>query len=227
MLLRRLLDGGSASALAAAEAGLRAAAVTVVVAPGVPSADTAALVAVLRGRGAAGVEAGAVVGVVGQVTEELAGVLAGHVVGVAGPGAAEEIPSLRRLAAAAAEVAAEQGRLGPTEVADVAVRIALDGRGDLAGAVVERHRPAVDRLGRSLGSTVATTRVWLESAQDADAAAARLFVHPNTVRNRVGSLTEATGLDPRHPFDALTLWWLCREWGPAGARGDGATAARP
>ena len=63
---------------------------------------------------------------------------------------------------------------------------------------------------------LATVLTWVECGLDADASAARLFVHPNTVRNRVGALAAATGLDPRDPFDAVTLWWLCRGLGAGG-----------
>lgn len=219
LVLRRLLDGGAAAALAAAEVGLRPTAVSVLVVPGLSREEATALVARLRGRGAAGLEAGVVVAVVGRVGDELAQMLAGLVAGAAGPGAAEEIPALRRLAGAAAEVAQLDGRLGVTKVADVAVRVALDGRGDLAAAVLERFREGTDRLGRAATATVETTRVWLEAGCDTDRAAAVVFVHPNTVRNRVGALTRATGLDPDDPFQAVTLWWLCRAW-TAGAGGD-------
>ena len=216
-LLRRLLDGGSAAALAAAEAGLRAGAVLVVVAPEASGRGAADVVAALRRVGIGGIEDAMVVGVVPQLGEEVRAALADRVAGVAGPGAVEEIPALRRLAAAAADVAAAQGRVGPTEVADVAVRIALDGRGDLLGALEDRHRAALDALGRT-GPTVArTTRAWLEAGLDAQAAAADLFVHPNTVRNRVTAMTAATGLDPRYPFEALTLWWLCQVAGEPSA----------
>ncbi len=213
-LLRRLLDGGSAAALAAAEAGLPAAGLRVVVVPAVPRERAPELVAALRARGAGGAEDRGVVGVVGSVGGELRSVLAAWVCGVAGPGSAEEVPSLRRLAASAAEVAASEGRRGATEVADVAVRVALEGRADLSAALLERHRAGVAGLGRRAPETVHTVRVWVECHQDAEATAARLFVHPNTVRNRVAALATATGLDPRRPFDAVTLWWLSRELAP-------------
>jgi hypothetical protein len=174
------------------------------------------VVAALRARGAADRVDGVVVGVVGSVTGEAASVLAGRVCGTAGPAAAEEVPWLRRLAAGAAEVARARGRVGPVDVADVAVPVALEGRADLATALVERHRAAVERLGRRGREAAATVRTWVEAGQDADATAARLFVHPNTVRNRIGALAAATGLDPRDPFDAVTLWWLCRELAPPG-----------
>lgn len=211
LLLRRLLDGGSAAALAASEAGLPTGTVRVVVVPGLGAAESQQVVAALRARGAADRVDGAVVGVVGAVTGEAASLLAHRVCGTAGPAAAEEVPSLRRLATAAAEVARAQGITGPVDVADVAVPVALEARADLAAALVERHRPALERLGRRGRETATTVRAWVESGQDAEAAAARLFVHPNTVRNRVGALAGATGLDPRDPFGAVTLWWLCRE----------------
>ena len=216
LLLRRLLDGGSAAALAAAEAGLRAAEVRVVVVPDPPREAVAPLVTALRARGAGGTADGSVVGVVGVVTDGLRSALARVAAGVSGPGAAEEVPALRRLAAAAAEVAAETGHTGPTEVGDVVVRVALDARPDLTATLLERHSPALRTLGRRAPETAATVRAWVECGQDAELAASRLFVHPNTVRNRVGALAGATGLDPRDPFAALTLWWLCRELAPPG-----------
>lgn len=211
LLLRRLLDGGSAAALAASEAGLASGAVRVVVVPGLPVDAAPGVVAALRARGVGGSVDGVVVGVVGSVAGELGSVLEGRVCGVAGPAAAEEVPSLRRLAAAAADAARRQGRTGPVDVADVAVEVALDGRADLAAALDERHRAGLARLGRRAPETVATVRAWVECGQDADATAARLFVHPNTVRNRVAAMAAATGLDPRDPFDAVTLWWLSRD----------------
>ncbi len=208
-LLRRLLGGGSAAALAAAEAGLQPGAVRVLVVPGVALPDQQRVIAALRSRGAAGTNDGVVVAVTDRVAEDAVRLLDGRVAGLAGPGAAEEIPALRRLAAAAADVARDTGRRGVVPVGDVAVAIALEGRGDLAAALVERHRDALGGVGRRRDAVVETVRVWLEEGQDTDRAAARLFVHPNTVRNRVGSLGAATGLDPHEAFAAVTLWWLC------------------
>jgi DNA-binding PucR family transcriptional regulator len=53
---------------------------------------------------------------------------------------------------------------------------------------------------------------WLEARRDVTAAAGRLFVHPNTVRNRVQRFGEATGIDPSDTFGAVNAWWLCRTW---------------
>ena len=160
-----------------------------------------------------GLDGNDVVGVMSRLPTTLPAPLGGHeAVGAAGPGSAEDIPVLRLLATAAAVAGAARARTGIVHVAEVSGLAATHGRGDLAGALLDRHRHAIDALGRQSESIVETTRTWLELARDADRAAAVLFVHPNTVRNRVGSLTAATGLDPSDTFEAFDLWWLCRVW---------------
>ncbi|MFJ9606378.1 helix-turn-helix domain-containing protein [Kitasatospora sp. NPDC101176] len=57
---------------------------------------------------------------------------------------------------------------------------------------------------------VRTVDAYLATDANADQAAAALFVHPNTLRYRIRGLTAATGLDPAHTEDALTLWWAVR-----------------
>ena len=120
--------------------------------------------------------------------------------------------TLRRQAAAAARAAQTHGRTGCVDVAEVATLAAQQDRGDLAALLVERHASAIDGLGRVADHTVATARAWLECRCDAERAAEREYVHANTVRNRVAALTTATGLDPRDPFQAVDLWWLCVTW---------------
>ncbi len=209
-LLLRLLDGGSAAALAAAEAGLSPGSVSVIVSPDSLGPEGSRLVLALRSRGAAAAQhEGAVVAVVGHLTD-VARVVADRVAGAAGPGPAEELPALRRLAATAAGIAADQGRRGLTHVGDVAVRTALEGRTDLSAALSARHASALGGLGPRADVMVRTVRTWIELGRDTDRTAERLFVHPNTVRNHVAALRGATGLDPTDPFEAVTLWWLCQ-----------------
>ena len=214
-LLGRLLQGGSSAALAAAAGDLPTQGLTVLVAPGRAWTDGTALVNALRAvrPSVVGLDGNDVVGVMSRVPTTLPAPLGGHeAVGAAGPGSAEDLPVLRRLATATAVAGAARARTGIVHVAEVSGLAATHGRGDLAGALLDRHRHAIDALGRQSESIVETTRTWLELARDADRAAAVLFVHPNTVRNRVGSLTAATGLDPSDTFEAFDLWWLCRVW---------------
>lgn len=218
-LLRRLLQGGSAAALAAAEADLlRGGTVAVLVAVGPPLETRERLLAGLRGlRGVvAGRDGADVVAVVrGEARhDDLATGLPElpAALGLAGPGLPEAVPVLRRLAGSASRAAAARGRVGVVPVTDIAGLTALQERADLAAALVDRHLAAVTGLGRVAEPTVHTVRTWLEWRCDADRAAEALFVHPNTVRNRVAALTRATGIDPRDPFQAVDLWWLCSTW---------------
>lgn len=211
-LLVRALDGGAAAALAVAEAGLAPGSVSVVVSPDPTGAEANRLILALRSRGAlAGGHDGAVVAVVGQLPT-IRHVLTDRVAGVAGPGPAEELPALRRLATTTAGIAGHEGRRGLTHVGDVAVRVALDGRSDLSAALWARHGSPLRDLGPRADETVQTVRTWLELGRDTDRTADQLFVHANTVRNRVAALRTATGLDPADPFEAVTLWWLCHTW---------------
>ncbi|XRQ13645.1 helix-turn-helix domain-containing protein [Actinomadura welshii] len=269
-ILRRLLAGGSAAALAAAEAGLPPGAPLWVLAarPGAdtapwwrpahprrpdlsalldgllialttrppappPSAPTAeAPAATTPGAGPVGVgtagartvsvrtagaetasvrTAGAGTAGAGTASARTAGA-AGAAAGVAGPVEAENLAAARRLAVSALEAAEATGRTGAVHAADVAVLVAAADRADLAAVLLERHRSARAELGANAEPVARAVCAWLEARRDAAAAAGRLFVHPNTVRNRVQRFTEATGIDPSDAFGAVNAWWLCRTW---------------
>lgn len=207
--VRRLLQGGSAASLAAAAAGLPSTGLHVLVSPHPDRAGLARVVRRARGGVVTdtGAETVAVVRRVPGVLQSAAGP-----VGVAGPGTPEDVVTLRRRAAAAARAAQARGRTGCVDVAEVATLAAQQDRGDLAALLVERHASAIDALGRVADNTVATVRAWLECGCDTERTAEREFVHANTVRNRVATLTTATGLDARDPFQAVDLWWLCVTW---------------
>lgn len=134
------------------------------------------------------------------------------VVGVVGPVGVENLAAARRLAVAALEAGEAAGAAGPVHAADVAVLIAVGDRSDLTSVLLERHRAARAELGASAGPVALAVCAWLEAKRDVTAAAGRLFVHPNTVRNRVRRFTEVTGIDPSDAFGAVNAWWLCRAW---------------
>ncbi|MBA0051266.1 PucR family transcriptional regulator [Streptomyces sp. AJS327] len=219
--LRRLLEGGSAATLAAAEAGLP---------PGgglwvlVARPGDGALEQSVREHGPALLAHvdGLLVGVFARAPGERA--TGGGTAGLAGPAEPEELGAVRRLALAALTAAESTGRGGVTHVADVAVLAAVADRADLAAMLTDRHRPAMTALGPHARPVAQAVRAWLECGRDVPAAATRLFVHANTVRNRVHRFADLTGIDPTDPFGALNAWWLCGEWlaqgaEPAGPRG--------
>lgn len=206
-ILRRLLEGGSAAAPAAAEAGLPVTGGLWVL---VARPGDAALEQALRDRpqGLTGHLDGLLVGVLPQAP----GTRAGAAAGLAGPAEPEELGAARRLALCALTAAESTGRTGVVHVADVAVLAAVADRADLSAVLTERHRPAWAALGSHAEPVALAVRAWLEAGREVAAAAERLFVHPNTVRNRVQRFAEVTGIDPYDTFGALNAWWLCRAW---------------
>ncbi|MFY1632858.1 helix-turn-helix domain-containing protein [Solwaraspora sp. WMMB335] len=210
--IRRLLQGGSAAVLAAKDVGIGPDGVWVGVAR-----DPEAIGWVrscLTMPGVLGFDDGKLVLVASRMPSGGSG--DGTPMGVAGPGEVRELPQLRRLASAAATASLTLGRAGTVHVADVAPVVALLDRPDLGATLVERHHAALASLGAHREAILDTVRLWLEHGRDANRAARAAFVHPNTVRNRVNALCSATGLDPGSTFDAVALWWLCRQASDAG-----------
>ncbi|MFR9794882.1 helix-turn-helix domain-containing protein [Streptomyces sp. MS06] len=209
-LLRRVLQGGSAAALAVAEAGLPSGGLWLLVLR--PDADGGSVQHRLPGEGAvlSAVVDGLLVGVLAQAPP---GGLAGPGrAGLAGPTGPEELAAARRLAVAALAAAEATGRTGTVHVAEVAALAAVLDRADLATVLLERHQQALAALGVNAEPVALAVRAWLEADRDVAEAAERLFVHPNTVRNRLQRFAEATGVNPNTTFGAVDAWWLCRSW---------------
>ncbi|MFI6877328.1 helix-turn-helix domain-containing protein [Streptomyces sp. NPDC050400] len=215
VVLRRLLEGGSAATLAAAEAGLPAGGGLWIL---VARPDDSALEQSLRDQGPVLIAHldGLLVGVFTRAPGVRAARRPGGgstgPAGLAGPAEPEELGTVRRLALSALTAAESTGRTGVVHVADVAVLAAVADRADLTAMLTDRHRPARTELGAHAEAVAAAVRAWLESGRDVSVAAERLFVHPNTVRNRVQRFAALTGIDPADPFGAMNAWWLCRAW---------------
>lgn len=214
-MLRRLFEGGSTAALAASEAGLPIERGLWVI---VGHAEDAAawqralrnltsrvspLVAARVDRWFWAVVSGDPVGVVDD---------AGLSGGCAGPADPEELATARRLAVAALNATQSLSRTGLVHVADVATLAAMSDRPDIAAMLADHHDAAWHELGTSAEPVARAVIAWLNADRDVTMAAAPLFVHPNTVRNRVQRFTEATGIDPTTVFGAVDSWWLCTTW---------------
>lgn len=206
-VIRRLLQGGSAAVLAAREVGIAPDAIWVGVARDVETIGWVR--SWLKRSGVLGVADGRIVLVASRLPS--GGPDGGTSLGIAGPGDVREVPQLRHLASAAATASMILGRVGAVHVADVAPVAALLERPDLGAALVDRHRAALVSLGAHREAILGTVRLWLENGRDANRAARAAYVHANTVRNRVTILCSATGLDSGDTFEAVALWWLCRQ----------------
>lgn len=92
-------------------------------------------------------------------------------------------------------------------VADVHPRVVLHRLRDLAVAEADLLAGKVELLARSdreRGTEyIATLRAFLDAFGDVRAAAARIYVHPNTFRYRLRRLVETAGLDLEDPIERL------------------------
>ncbi|GAA1639531.1 helix-turn-helix domain-containing protein [Actinoplanes couchii] len=194
-ILRRLLQGGSAAALAVAEAGL-------------PVHGRLWLLVARPGYDEP-TQLGAVVDdlFIGVSARKPSGRVA-VAAGLAGPAEPDRLAPAKRMALAALTTAESTGRTGMVHIADVAWQAALTDRADLAEALLDRHQQAWTTLGPNAEPVARAVLAWLDHDRDVTAAGTALFVHPNTVRNRVRRFTEVTGIDPSDP----NAWWLCRTW---------------
>jgi len=99
-------------------------------------------------------------------------------------------------------------------VGDVHTRLLLDRVGDELARDPRLRHPQVHRMtehDRERGTDYAVTVLaWLEAFNDIAVAAARLQVHPNTLRYRLRRIEEKFGLDFADPESRLSAWLQLR-----------------
>jgi hypothetical protein len=89
----------------------------------------------------------------------------------------------------------------------------LEALGVLPGIVADRAvgdalvRRYLEPLAGSQAEIAASLRVLFESDMHVERAAEQLFVHPNTLRYRIGRFEEITGTSLRNPRSAFEVWW--------------------
>ncbi|AJF63492.1 PucR family transcriptional regulator [Streptomyces vietnamensis] len=159
----------------------------------------------------------------------------GHVVGLVEPG---RLSSLRvpvglgrALPVARAHESYRQARrAGELAAAFGLRRPVTDGELPLHAAVLalpDTGEQLVDRcFGHTSGSRratlIRTVDAYLAADANAEAAAAALYVHPNTLRYRLRTFARVTGLDLGRSEDAMRVWWALRHLEAVAAGAGGA-----
>lgn len=218
-VVRRLLEGGSAATLAATEVGLPIQRqLWVVIGHGADTAHWQGMLGSSRTSLATTTVSARIDGWFAAVTSrdpralQQSRAVDGPTGGYAGPVDADELVTARRLAAAALTAAQPRGITGLVHVAEVPILAALADRADLAAMLADHHASHWREFGASGAAIAQTVVAWLDADHDVSLAAESLFVHPNTVRNRVQRFTEVTGIDGNSTLGALDAWWLCTTW---------------
>jgi hypothetical protein len=115
----------------------------------------------------------------------------------------EDLPrSIRAANAGLDAFAAWPGAPRPVLADDLLPERLLIGDPEARATLLDRaYRPLVE-AGKDVALTLAT---YLELGRSLEGAARVLFVHPNTVRYRLGKITEICGWDPGDPREAYVL----------------------
>ena len=134
---------------------------------------------------------------------------AGDPLGVVGVGPPRRLDGLAesfRLATRALVTADAFGLKGTYDAAQLGLRPAVVADDDVGDALCRRYLDPLDAT-RSAGELTATLRAYFECGLHVERAAERLFVHPNTMRYRLGRFEELTGASLRDPVAAFEVWW--------------------
>jgi hypothetical protein len=126
--------------------------------------------------------------------------------GISEPALLSAMEPAFRSARRALDTALAVGSKGVFELSEFGVQPAVAEDADVGTAMVERYvSPVLDLSG---GEAVLTTvGSYLANDCNAEATAASLEVHPNTVRHRLGRFEEATGRSLRATETLVEVWW--------------------
>jgi PucR C-terminal helix-turn-helix domain len=145
------------------------------------------------------------------IDDDLAGFLrrapAGDIqypVGVGPPRPVERLSESFELASRALTTMRAIGLVGVMDLDALGALPAIVADRAVGDALVRRY---LEPLAASQAEIAASLRVLFECDMHVERAAEQLFVHPNTLRYRIGRFEEITGANLRNIKSALEVWW--------------------
>ena len=146
-----------------------------------------------------------------MIGDDLAGFLrrppAGEIpfaVGVGPPRPVERLPESFEFATRALMTMRACGLVGVRDLDALGVLPAIVADRAVGDALVRRY---LEPLAGSQAEIAASLRVLFECDMHVERTAEQLFVHPNTLRYRIGRFEEMTGANLRNTSTALEVWW--------------------
>jgi hypothetical protein len=125
-------------------------------------------------------------------------------VAVGPPRPVERLPESFELASRALTTMRAFGIVGVKDLDGLGVLPAIVADRAVGDALVRRY---LEPLAGSQAEIAASLRALFECDMHIERAAEQLFVHPNTLRYRVGRFEEITGANLRNTQTALEVWW--------------------
>ena len=137
-----------------------------------------------------------------------------------------ELPASYRAAGRVLAAAESFGYVGLHDLTSAGLHAAVIEDAELGDALVEL---LVEPLRGLAGGedVLASVREWLAAGMRVEPAAARLFVHPNTVRYRLRRYSELTGAELSETEDAFRVWWALQRDLALGATGQESRTRSP
>lgn len=108
----------------------------------------------------------------------------------------------------ALDLATRFGRSGLVELTSLGPLPLLGAAEDAADLLAEKHLAPLRRHGAVGAEIITTVETYLDCDRRIDDTAAVLYLHRNTVRNRLTRFAELTGLDLDRTDDLIVTWWL-------------------
>ena len=140
--------------------------------------------------------------------EAAPGPVAGLLVGVGPPMPLGRLAESFRLASRALHTASSFGLTGVHDMASLGIRPAIVSDQDVAATLHDRYLAPLDGLGDGRDTIIASVRAYFAAGMHVDRAAEALFVHPNTLRNRLARFAELTAADLHSPAVVCEVWWV-------------------
>ncbi|MBJ7330052.1 MAG: helix-turn-helix domain-containing protein [Solirubrobacteraceae bacterium] len=154
------------------------------------------------------------VGMAAMVGEDLVAVLAeppsDDLPVAVGVGPAVPLSALSRSfrdAGRALETAVAFDLVGSHRLDDLVLRAVVLGEDRLGDILVQRYVTPVHELGPFGEDLLLSLRTFMAHDLNVEAAARALFVHPNTLRHRLGRFEETTGANLRSAEHLAEVWW--------------------
>ncbi len=133
--------------------------------------------------------------------------LEGVVAGVGSPTGPSGLPASFESATISLEAAAAFGMIGVFSADDLGLRLAVFAEDHIGKPLVDRLLGPLDNEQDYADPLEETVRVFLDEGLRVDPTAARLYVHPNTVRYRLERFEVLTGVSLRKVEDIVSVWW--------------------
>jgi PucR-like helix-turn-helix protein len=128
----------------------------------------------------------------------------GFATGIGPPRPVERLSESFELASRALTTMRAFGLVGVRDLDALGALPAIAADRAVGDALVRRY---LEPLAASQAEIAASLRVLFECDMHVERAAEQLFVHPNTLRYRIGRFEEITGANLRNTKSALEVWW--------------------